>query len=61
MNSDMIVLDEATSALDLINSKNILKILDQNLIITIIISTHRVELLKNAIRLFYLKMVKLIL
>ena len=56
MDSDLIILDEATSALDLINSKNILKnIRSQFNNCTIIISTHRVELLKNCNKIFLLK------
>lgn len=56
MDSDLIILDEATSALDLINSKNILKnIKSQFNNSTIIISTHRVELLKNCNKIFLLK------
>jgi len=56
MNSDMIVLDEATSALDLINSKNILKNIRSKFNnSTIIISTHRVELLKKCNKIILLK------
>jgi len=55
-NSDMIVLDEAISALDLINAKNILKnIRSQFNNSTIIISTHRVELLKKCNKIILLK------